>query len=584
MDVYNHLKNRQWMVASLAGEIFGPGGRFEDWKNDLYGEAIEIDIKAGHVFDSWEDYRKRYVHIGDREEILKEEGPLRQYGVGILFPHDGKEADAAAPTEDQVADESALGRLSEESDDDSTVAERKLREKTALQAARLMSLQTKEEDLTPHEETEESALSLSRLNKPRSMGVSFAADLSGEGKLEIFVQGGRYRRVKEIRIKDKEGIVSEKQKGRNWWVRIPVSARLTIPFSELVAPGSYTRPVTLEPLEIEQLPRLDLSVYIVSRVFAGEDENQGSDGRRLLTVTLVNSTRSGAEAADQLALFQSRFIVTPMRSDKIAAVLSYPGLSGRKLDHEEQSLELLYRRNGVFATGHGCAGDWDNSEGADRTFRVIAEPLPFHETPPVTPDLIHPRTNEPLQIRMLPLAQGGSDSLRPLKELADLYEAWIADKAAEAGLIEERYRPAAERHVKQCRLCAKRIRGRPGFVGRGRGCTPRLRVDQPRGFNPAGGRQHGQTSAGLGFFFSARGLGQRILRTGLAGKRCRSSKMAPVSNRISTHEPPWSLGRSIRRPQNCRSNLVPYGWWKDGGLPCGKRVCDLRPETTGLRR
>ena len=82
-----HLENRKWVAASLAREIFGPGGRFADWKNDLYKAAEEIDPADGFVFNSWEEYtQKRHVQARTGEEILKDELPSKKYGVGLIFP------------------------------------------------------------------------------------------------------------------------------------------------------------------------------------------------------------------------------------------------------------------------------------------------------------------------------------------------------------------------------------------------------------------------------------------------------------------------------------------------------------------
>src|SRR4029077_17268938 len=89
-----HLKNREWMAAALAREIFGPGGHFEDWKNDLYGPSEEISVGPETVFSSWEEYnRQRHVQKNTGEEILKDEQSAKRYGVGLLFPDEGESTD-----------------------------------------------------------------------------------------------------------------------------------------------------------------------------------------------------------------------------------------------------------------------------------------------------------------------------------------------------------------------------------------------------------------------------------------------------------------------------------------------------------
>ena len=104
-----HLENRTKLLASIAGEIFGPGSRFDTPSGDLLSPGTEVDITKPQSFVDWESYNEKYQGIrpivkGTREEILQNESPLLRYGMGILFPktEDGAndEADDAADAED----------------------------------------------------------------------------------------------------------------------------------------------------------------------------------------------------------------------------------------------------------------------------------------------------------------------------------------------------------------------------------------------------------------------------------------------------------------------------------------------------
>jgi len=469
-----HLKNREWMVASLAGEIFGPGGRFEGWKNDLYSEATEIDIKHNHIFATWDDYNKRYIQADTKQEILKEEGPLRHYGVGILFPNEEHAVGSGAGHDSEVADEemtaaeeAAVGVVSKDdneasnNEEHSPKFEQDLRAKAVKLGEVLQNRVADDDEVVSDDETDPSGsgLSLCRTGKPRSMGVSFAANVAGNGSLKFRLTGARYKSVEGIGVR-KEGTDPNKKGYKTWWLRIPVSTECLLSFNELRDNKPIIRCLALEPSDIEGLKPLAIQVSFISRPFNNDIK---SDGARLLTVSVVNRTRKeGKRAADGYALFQSRFTVTPTGEDGLPAILPYPGLSHRKLDGEEESLELLYSRVKTFATGHGCAGDWDAKEGADRASSVTAEPMPVYQTPPVTPVLVDPATNETLDIFMAPFAnldKGERDILlRPLDRLAELYAAWIVTCAADSRHLDMRYQSAARRHIEATEACLKRIR------------------------------------------------------------------------------------------------------------------------------
>ncbi len=475
MTPEEHLENREWMVASLSGEIFGPGGRFQGWKNDLYAESPEIDLQPEHVFENWEDYNRRYVQALSREEILKEESPLRHYGVGILFPDDERALGSEVPDESEVSAEAASGALSDDNgtpkanDDHSPKYEKAFREKAAELGGKIQGRLVEDDEAVPDDETDPSGVGLSRIGKPRGMGVSFAVDLTGDGTLDMRLSGARYRSVEGIRVKKKDGSIPDRKAGKTWWLRVPISATVQIYFNALRTTGCTSLDIPLNPSKISGLEPLNLALSIVSRPLGKDIQGLFPADARLLTATVINRTKKGIKATDCYALFQSRFTVTPGRSDKQPAVLSYPGLIGRKLNEEEESLELLYRKAKVFATGHGCAGDWEALEDSDRAASVIAEPLPCYETPPVTPNLVYPGSDRPFNLFMAPLANLESDDrtgLEPLDELANLYGTWIKERTHEAKSLGARYQAAAGRHLDSAGRCLNRIHAGLGLLKR----------------------------------------------------------------------------------------------------------------------
>lgn len=456
IDINSHLNNRKWMTSALVREIFGPGGRYVGWPDTLYGEAVKIDLKSGMTIESWDEYNRRHIDATTSEEILKDEPPSRRYGVGILFPAEGeaKAETEEAPADADAAVEGAVGMADKAGagSDELSKSERKLVKILARTQKRIGSLKEEQEDVLPGDDSELDGLKLARLRRPRSMGITFMADCASEGKLTINIQGGRYNPVDGIKVKNKDGKVAVRE--HRWWIRSPVTATVDLSLKDL-KPAQALQPIAV-PVHIAGLGDLDLRLEVRSRQVPVEVRQGLPETVRLVTVTLVNRSKVTAHSdADSLSLFQSRFTIEPARHESQVLLPLPRALRGT--DEEEQTVDLLFRNCHAFAAGHGCAGDWVSGEGAAFASCVIAEPIPFHETPPVTPNLIQPNTGNPFILPMLPLALGEDQWLAPLKELAILYKAWIATRTNDANALAARYQPAAKRHLQAAKECLARI-------------------------------------------------------------------------------------------------------------------------------
>jgi hypothetical protein len=455
-----HLENRKWVAASLAREIFGPGGRFADWKNDLYKAAEEIDPADGFVFNSWEEYtQKRHVQARTGEEILKDELPSKKYGVGLIFPEepDAQGGREEAVPESEAALEASSGVINSTVETvEASKQERRMAARLTEKCNKLASFANRygEEggDTLPGEEDEADALQLARMRRPRSMGITFVAD-GAAGPLKILIEGARYRQVK-VSIRNKEG---KQPSERAVWIRVPVQAEWTLDVARAKPVGKH--PLVLGTGEIPGLPSLKLHLDIRIRPLPRKTHGLPVTAR-LVTVTLVNRSAAAKGEVDKLTLFQSRFRVVG-ENENAAVLLALPRSALGK-DDEDASLALLYHGVKTFATGHGCAGNWEAEEEGVFARCVVAEPLPVYETPAVTPDLIYPKWNakagRELKIRMLPLARSDDRWMEPLLELADLYEKWIDRNEQKIRSLESDLREAARAHMEAARLCLNRLR------------------------------------------------------------------------------------------------------------------------------
>ena len=464
-----HLTNRDKLIAAIAGEVFGPGSRF-DQPASLLAEATPFDISKPVVFEKWEDYGKvRPVVKDTMEEILKDDRPTSRFGMGILFPKEDELL--RQDEEEQLAAEEAASQTpgnSEEPITDEEAAAIDKREKQ--QAAQLKRLEKRAERIAKSsntlsiddDETDPSTdaadLSLTNLRRQRSIGVSFAVDASAPGDLSIRVTGGRYKRVRNVKILESKG-----KREIVWWARRRVEREIRIPLHEILGAKGFLKPVPLDLEAEEGMPPLDLKLEVLVR---GRDRIPGKEhpeSARLLTITLVNRSEcKSREAVDELCFFQARFNVAAADTDQ--AILPYPRSRIANDSPEQQSLELLYQHERTFATGHGCAGAWDADERALHARSVCAEVLPSCESPAITPDLQYkdPTTGEAKALR-IPLSLLSDparvpEALDQLRLMTGLYEAWIQERRGDVKTLDLDYQKTGLRHLSACDEAIQRMK------------------------------------------------------------------------------------------------------------------------------
>ena len=430
----DHVAGRSYMLRALCEELVGPSPK---------GPEIDLEAVAAGALPDGCNPDGPYVQQGSKQEILCVEPPGLRYGVGILFPWgatkkvDGADGSPADPDLETTNTALASG--------DNEARREPLTRGGQAAVTRLIDRTSSLRDMDGGEEFD---LSGSNMRRPNSMAVSFLARPAVGAKMIVRASGGRYESVE---------FTTSKGRRRSWWARRAVTLEALFDASELLnQTGMKLWP---KDVAIEGSGPLDVRVEAYSR----PTEN---DAQRLITVCLVNRTTEG-RGNNHRSLFQASFEVAFEDDDAHGSIFPYPRPELTRPDDEEQTLDLLYRHFETYAIGHGCAADWSKGEQSYTASRIFAVALPSFETPSITPEISR-SDGSSVEVSMANLAGlvGDDEGREALHEVVDLYAAWICTKRDEVEMLDERYKRAAERHIKLCHRCLSRVREGLAFLNR----------------------------------------------------------------------------------------------------------------------
>jgi hypothetical protein len=145
----------------------------------------------------------------------------------------------------------------------------------------------------------------------------------------------------------------------------------------------------------------------------------------LVTITLVNNAKSvKSETRGEDCLCQVGFTCNLPAGE----FQEYPSVDLLSADLEEQELQLLYRRNKVYAIGHGCSAEWHTDSGPPASLKTQVMPTAYVAA--MTHDL--EQSPEILKVARLAFDTVPKTTIiKELKTFAKLYADWI-DKLNDA--------------------------------------------------------------------------------------------------------------------------------------------------------
>lgn len=110
-------------------------------------------------------------------------------------------------------------------------------------------------------------------------------------------------------------------------------------------------------------------------------------------------------------------------------------------------LEMLYKESKDFASGHGCAVNWEYDD-IGNVRRIYSQFMPTYEVLQMMPS---DNFND-IVLQMIFIAEGDKNEvLAGLKKLTAAYSQWIDLIENEASAFEGNHKIAAERNIKKCR-------------------------------------------------------------------------------------------------------------------------------------
>ncbi|MCY3662770.1 MAG: helicase-related protein [bacterium] len=413
------LEARETIEAAIRRELWGP-------INDGPPDGTPIDCSTGTIyFETREASRGSFHDVTTRQEILTQSSPLRRYGIGVLHPGASPQGSPIG-TDDRTTDDADLSWVTGLTDSDEILDGPPVEVKGVLHA----------------DEADPDDFDLTDANtfKPSAMAVSIKCRVPAGSSLQIEVRGAYYDRI--------TAHIPGLEKPRYWWLRRPFRLTGTV-HGDVLLTATRTLKIVNTTAADEQ-PRIAPTTQIYSRPIPGDP----SPDLRLVTIAVANQTSASGPGS---ALFQVAFTAAALSGLRIEP---YPEVEHPGRDHEQQSIDLLYRDLRTYAIGHGCAAGWGEVTGGAASW-VNAEPLPAYEVTSLTPNVYvtdEAGNRTAVTVSMAALAEGNEEGHDQVEAVLGLYEEWIEQQEALIPDLLPRFQEAASRHMALSREALARMR------------------------------------------------------------------------------------------------------------------------------
>ena len=283
---------------------------------------------------------------------------------------------------------------------------------------------------------DEAGVSLSNSKNPSSFGISFAVPASAK-ELIINTKAAQYCLISEKEAKQELGFEEGKyKKNAHFWRRIEQSlSMIRVDLGELSV-GHVKKEQLLEMLSLRVL---------LHKIYP--------DGSKTISVSMVNEWVSDNNYLNDglHSFFQPEISVTLNSDQYFCDVRRNIHLNQNE---ELAELELLYSKIGNYASGHGCAVNWDLDETRN-VVRVYTTFFPRYEVYQMMPSTDF--KGDILQMKVLATAQSEvvTDGLF---SLVNAYKEWIDAREMEIGSLSQVHQHAATDNIRKCRATMDTLR------------------------------------------------------------------------------------------------------------------------------
>ncbi|MDY0810104.1 helicase-related protein [Kitasatospora purpeofusca] len=354
--------------------------------------------------------------LGGEEEVLTDDAPITVYPIGVLFPR---------TRPDEIRPE--VPELEAERD--------------GLDSAPLTARRDAEEAST------DLGVSLANMRMPSSIGLTFAVDPAVAHRIRFTVRAGIYvpqdEKGRPVPAERSEARTTKTQQEN--WRRVPLRPEAVE--VDITSPGNLPPTVLHTGLELRVLVR----------------PASGAEGTVTVTATVVNSLEIGPyDLRDAHCFYQPVLEVTGVPESSTPFVERPAALAA--VDSEQALSRLLHRHAPSFATGHGCAAQWNWSPspiGAPATERaavgaVRTEFVPAHE-------VLLTESNPLIDTAALTMHGLGTadaeDIVASLHRLLTGYEEWVdAQETLVRSAALDGHRGTAAEQIDRCRHALRRMR------------------------------------------------------------------------------------------------------------------------------
>ncbi|KAB2340872.1 helicase-related protein [Actinomadura rudentiformis] len=282
------------------------------------------------------------------------------------------------------------------------------------------------------------AVTMAHVRYPSSMGMTFSVDLTVSDSIVVEVEAARY-------VAD---VPAEGRRSRTSSVADESWRRMSLPI----------QPRSIKVSEVfQQSIRVADNLELFVRV-----RPANADGVAAVTLALLNLfvAQDNTSDRDAMAFFQPRITVRPV--DGSSCFVERPSLGSADTDEEAGAYRLLYRHGPNFATGHGCAVEWDPVEVAINDLAATPAPQWIRTTFVPTYDLRLADSNLEIDVARLGMHRlataSDAEVVAALKGLTAGYRAWIQRRSEQAeGISDEGLRETAFEHLERCTAACDRM-------------------------------------------------------------------------------------------------------------------------------